>query len=132
MRIGVFRIANDTMSIKIRRKTMRKILLLSVFLFALSIILPSISSAANLQWPTKPTNLDSFQLSKNVTITYQIAAETYALISSHKQGDNLYGGAAGDSSVYVYRGGKTKGQDYTTDPTASDSSAFPLSQWSRL
>ena len=84
-----------------------------------------------------PANID-FNVSKNVTITYNVAAnqDGFTAISSHKQGEDLYG--AGSDSTLVFRdssGTKVKGTDYTTVPTADNATAAfgipgsPVAPW---
>ncbi|MCK4604116.1 MAG: hypothetical protein KAU41_05375 [Deltaproteobacteria bacterium] len=84
----------------------------------------------------KPVAID-FNVSKNVTVTYNVATnlDGYTTISSHKQGENLYG--AGSDSTLVFRdsGGKEKGEVYTTVPTADNATAefgivgTPVGDW---
>ena len=85
----------------------------------------------------KPVAID-FNVSKNVTIAYNVAAnlDGYTVISSHKQGEALYG--AGSDSTLVFRdnsGTKVKGVQYKTSPTDTNSTAVfgapgaPVGKW---
>ena len=86
----------------------------------------------------KPQKID-FNVSKNVTISYNVATnlDGYTVISSHKQGDDLYG--AGSDSTLVFRDntGKTKvkGTQYTGLPGADNATAefgtvgVPVGDW---
>ena len=88
----------------------------------------------------KPKAID-FQVSKNVTVTYNVAAnqDGFCAISSHKQGEALYG--AGSDSTLVFRddsGTKVKGTAYTTSPDAANATtefgtaASPVSPWEAI
>jgi len=105
---------------------MKKSLTMFIFFVCLAMLIPSIGFAGSgsLTSPANPTNLQSFQLSKGVTITYDCGANSYGLITSHQQGDTLFGGGSNDSAVYRTKTGKTEGAAYTTVPTTSDSSQF--------
>nr|WP_320050589.1 hypothetical protein [uncultured Desulfuromonas sp.] len=72
-----------------------------------------------------------YKTSKNVTLVCASAAASYAAVSSHLNGTKVFGSSSGDSVIYTKNGGKTAGEDYTTAPTASDSSEF-TSGWSSL
>lgn len=75
--------------------------------------------------------LNQFRTSNNVTLVLSSGAATYAAVSSHKLGDRVFGSSSGDSKIYKLDAGKTDGTDYTTAPSASDSSTFQ-SGWSVL
>ena len=67
-----------------------------------------------------------FNVSKNITVTYNVTAnqDGFTTISSHKQGDTLYG--AGSDSTLVFKddsGTKVKGTDYVTLPTSDNTTA---------
>lgn len=97
-----------------------------ILIISVAMIVPATGFAGQgtLTAPNNPTNLTSFQLSKNVTITFHTSNNSYALITSHEQGDTLYGAGSNDSAVYKDSADKTEGTAYTTTPTASDSSEF--------
>ena len=73
-------------------------------------------------------NLEGFKTSKNVTLVANTVVQSYAAVSSHLNGDKVYGSSS-DSPVIKWTT-KTKGTAYTTAPSASDSSAF--SSWNDL
>lgn len=113
---------------------MKKSLTTFIFFISLAMLIPSIGFAntGTLTFGNNPTNLESFQLSKGVTITYACGANSYGLITSHKQGDTLYGGGSNDSGVYRTKTGKTEGTEYTTVPTGSDSAQFHGTDWTAM
>ena len=109
--------------------------MLLVMIISVAMVIPAMAFAGTgtLTAPTNPSNLTSFQLSKNVTITYNIGDNAYALITSHQQGDTLYGAGSNDSAVYRNKTDKTEGTAYETAPTASDSSVFNSGgNWDRM
>jgi len=67
-------------------------------------------------------SIGSFKASKNVRIRVYSGSQSYAASAGHKSGDKAYG-VASDSSVVRWTT-KSKGNDWTTDPSASDGTAF--------
>jgi hypothetical protein len=100
---------------------MRKILIITLSLVLLSVVFASAATEVT-SYPTL-----NFQASNNVKVYASSAAQTYAAISSHLNGDRVFG-ASSNETVIRYKE-KNTGEWYTT-LGASDSSAF--SDWSSL
>ena len=69
-----------------------------------------------------------FKASKNVDVRCNAATQQYAASAGHTNGDKAYGITSTGNVVYYTT--KTKGNDWNTSPSATDSSAF--SSWSSL
>ncbi len=113
-------------------KILKKVLFCGIGIICLSLLFAVPSMAAFHCDSSGCTGLTSgtvnFKCSKNVRINCNSNGQTYAANSAHYSGDRVYG-VSSDSSV-IYYTTKNKGSEYTTSPSASDSSAF--SGWSSL
>ena len=113
-------------------KIVKKVLFCGIGLICLSLLFAVPSMAGKFHCTPSGCNPSSgsvdFKCSKNVKINCNSDGQAYAASAGHYSGNRAYG-VSSDSSV-VYYTSKNKGADYTTDPSASDSSAF--NSWSSL
>ncbi|MDY0213499.1 MAG: hypothetical protein RBR06_10895 [Desulfuromonadaceae bacterium] len=77
--------------------------------------------------------LNDFKTSNNVTLIALSGAGSYAAVSSHLNGDRVFGSSSGDSILYRSVVGKDAGAKYTTAPSVSDSAEFADdTEWTAL
>jgi cytoskeletal protein RodZ len=102
---------------------MRKILIITLSLVLLSVVFAFAATEVT-NYPTL-----SFQASSNVKVYASSAAQTYAAISAHLNGDRIFG-ASSNETVIRYTSKDTGTAITASNLTKSDSSAF--SGWSSL
>ena len=92
-------------------------------MLSLFLLFPMTINADMILDDTSGTNSKTgFNVSKNVTITYAVTAngDGFTAISSHLQGDALYGSGSDTTLVFKNTTDKTKGTAYTTVPSSDN------------